>query len=104
MDDNAEDGILRAQMAGKEGVRKRQKRSVAYLDERILTYLVAIVFLVLLVVWATAKSTLVVYASLAVAALMILFWGYLQIRRIEKTRTERARQVEALRGGTRGED
>jgi len=104
MDDNAEDGILRAQMAGKEGVRQRQKRSVAYLDERILTYLVAIVFLALLVVWATAKSALVFYASLAVAALMILFWGYLQIRRIEKNRVERARQVEALRTESPGQD
>lgn len=104
MDDNAEDGILRTQLASKEGVRQRQKRSIAYIDERILTYVVALAFIALLVVWAAAESALVGYGALAVAVLTILFWGYLQIRRIDKSRAERARQVEALRAGTRGED
>ncbi len=104
MDDHAEDGILRSQLAGKDGVQQQRKKSIAYLDDRILTYLVAMLFLGLLVIWATAKSPLVVYGSLVVAILMILFWGYLQIRRIERTREARARQVEAMRTDTGRED
>lgn len=104
MDDNAEDGILRAQMAGKDGVRERQKRGIAFLDERIMIYLVAIGFLALLVIWATAKSPLVVYGSVAVAIGLTLLWGYSRIKRIEKVRAERVRQVEAMRSDPAAND
>ncbi len=98
---NAEEGIARVQAAaikahGTQGDRlqEHQKRSVAYLDERILVYVLAMAFLGLIAVWVTATSTLVLYGSLAGVILLTILWGVARVKGIEKTRQERARQTE----------
>jgi hypothetical protein len=97
---NAEEGIARIQAAaikahGTQGgkLREHQERSVAYLDERILAYVFAIAFIGLIVVWATTTSALILYGSLAAVILLTILWGVARVKRIERTRQERARQT-----------
>ena len=96
MSNNAEEGIARTQAAaikaqGTQGdrLRKHQQRSIAYLDERILTYLFALGFIGFILVWATATSTIVVYGSIAGGIVLIIAWGVMRVKGIEKTRLER---------------
>lgn len=98
---NAEEGIARVQAAatkaqGTQGrmLQQHQARSIAYIDERILTFVFIIAFIGLIVVWATATSPLVLYGSLATAILLALIWGFAQIKRIERLREERQRQAQ----------
>jgi len=97
---NAEEGIARIQAAaikahGTQGgkLREHQEHSVAYLDERILTYVFAIAFIGLIVVWATTTSALILYGSLVVVIILIVLWGVARVKRIERTRQERAHQT-----------
>jgi hypothetical protein len=96
MSDNAEEGIARVQMAQKDGQHDYHKRSVLYLNDRILTALFALAFLGLIVVWATAKSPLVIYGSLLASVLMAVLWGVVRIKRIQRIRTQRALQVQQM--------
>lgn len=98
MSDNAEESIAKVQAAnaradGAAGMQKHHGGTIAYLDERILTFLLAICMIGLLVLWATAKSALLLYGSLAAVILLTLLWGYARIRRIERIRHERAQQA-----------
>lgn len=93
MDDNAEEGISRTQLANAGDLGKRQRWNIAYLDERILIYLGALVFLGLGVVWLTAKSTLVLYGSLGLAVLLVVLWGIARINSIKRLNEERERQA-----------
>ncbi|MDH3388101.1 MAG: hypothetical protein OEN02_09355 [Gammaproteobacteria bacterium] len=100
MSDNAEEGIARAQAAaakaqGTEGdlLRGHHVRSIAYLDERILIFLLAIAFIGLIVIWATATSKLVLYGSFAAVILLSIVGGRARVKRIERTRQERERQA-----------
>ena len=98
MDDNAEAGIARTQAAaaranGAKGPQAHHTGTIAYLDERILVFLMAMAMIGLIVVWMTAKSPLVFYGSLAAVILLTFLWGYARIRRIEAERIERARQA-----------
>ncbi len=95
MDDNAEEGILRAQLQNKQGLEKRQSWGIAYVNERILIYLFALALLGLAVVWATATTAWVLYGSFAGVVAITFLWGYARIKRIELERIERQRQVEA---------
>ena len=97
MSDNAEEGIARVQLAGKDGVAQHQKRSASNLNDRASTALFAIAFVGLIVVWASATSPYVTYGSLLVAVLGIILFGVLRVRRIQRTREERARQVEQMK-------
>ena len=65
MTDNAEAGIaaVQAKAAQANGPQQHQKSSIAYLDERISTYLFAIVFMGLLVIWATASSAIIKFGA-----------------------------------------
>jgi hypothetical protein len=92
-----EESIARTQLKGTDGVGERQNRGIAYLDERILIYLGAIAFVLLCVVWATIPSPLILYGSLVFVILQVVLWGVVRIKRIERTRQERALQVEAAR-------
>lgn len=101
---NAEQGIAQTQIEGArteqgkaDALQTYQRRSIAYLDDRIFLYLGAIAFLGLLVVWATSTSALMLYGSLGVAILLTILWGVARINRIKKTREERARQVQAMK-------
>jgi hypothetical protein len=96
---NAEEGIARTQAAavkaqGTQGgkLREHQERSVIYLDERILIYVLAIAFIGLIVVWATTASALILYGSFAGVILLTILWGVARVKRIERTREERERQ------------
>ena len=86
----------REQMAGKDGLREMQKRSVIYLDERILVYLLAAAVIALFVVWATAKSALVLYGSFALVIALTVLWGVARIRGIERKRHEREMEARAF--------
>ena len=104
MSDNAEEGIAKAQAAaaqadGAAGMQRHHGRGIAYLDERIVVLLLAIAVIGLVVFWATAKSALLVYASLALVILLTVLWGYARVKAIERSRSERARQAEAWRAG-----
>ncbi len=96
---NAEEGIARTQVAaikarGTQGARlqEHQERSVTYLDERILVYVLAIAFLGLILLWVATTSALIRFTSLAAVILMTVLWGIARVKRIERTRQERARQ------------
>lgn len=97
---NAEEGIARAQAAaikahGTQGgkLREHQERSVAYLDERILIYVLAIAFIGLIAVWATTTSALILYGSFIAVILLTIVWGVARVKRIGRIRQERARQT-----------
>lgn len=102
MDDNAEEGILRAQLKNKQGLEKRQSWGIAYVNERILIYLFALALLGLAVVWATATTAWVLYGSFAGVVAITILWGYARIKRIELERLERQRQVEASQANDDG--
>ncbi len=94
--ENAEEGIARLQMAQKDGLKNYQKRSVLYLDDRILTAIFALAFLGLVVVWATATSPYITYGSLVASILIVILWGVLRIKRIQKVREQRELQVRQM--------
>ena len=96
MTDNAEEGIARVQMAQKEGLREYHKRSVLNLDDRILTAVFALAFLGLMVVWATATSPYLLYGSLVAGILIIVLWGVVRAKRIQRIRELRALQVKQM--------
>jgi hypothetical protein len=98
MSDNAEIGIAKlqaanAQAGGAAGLQKHHGGTIAYLDERVLIFILAIAMIGLLVLWATAKSPLLLYGSLIVVILLTLLWGYARIKGIERKRRERAQQA-----------
>ncbi len=97
---NAEEGIARTQAAaikahGTQGgkLREHQEHSAAYLDERILIYVLAIAFMGLIVVWATTTSALILYGSFAAVILLTILWGVSRVKRINRIRQERVRQT-----------
>lgn len=98
MSDNAEEGIARVQAAaakaqGTRGnaLQEHQSRGIAYIDERIIVFVLAMAFLGLIVVWATATSALVLYGSFAIVIVLTILWGMARIKRIERNRLERER-------------
>lgn len=100
MDDNAEEGIARAQAAaakakGADGLGEHHKWTIAYLDERILVFVLAITFIGLIILWATVKSALILYGSLVGVILLSILWGVTRVKRIERIRQERERQAKS---------
>lgn len=73
---NMEEAIAKAQLKGDAGVAGHQRRSIAYLDDRIFIALGGIAFLGLCVIWATAKSGWTLYGSFALIILMVIVWGH----------------------------
>ena len=96
MGDNAEEGIARIQMAQKDGLQNYQKRSVLYLDDRILTAIFALAFMGLIVVWATATSPYITNGSLLASILIVILWGVVRVKRIQKLREQRELQVKQM--------
>jgi len=99
MSDNAEEGIARVQLAGKDGIAQHQKRSASNLNDRAFTSLFAIAFVGLIAVWASATSPYLTYGSLLAAMLGIILYGVLRVRRIQRIRAEQERQVQQMRSG-----
>jgi hypothetical protein len=100
MSDNAEEGIARIQAAvaqsrGSEGLKQHHKWTVAYLDERILVFILAVAFMGLGVVWATTTSPLVLYGSFGGVILLVFLWGFVRIKRIETLKRQRAELAES---------
>ncbi len=98
MSGNAEEGIAKlqaanAQASGAAGLQQHHRGTIAYLDERILIFALAIAMIGLLVLWATAKSPLLLYGSLAGVIMLTLLWGYVRLKSIERTRREREQQA-----------
>ena len=94
--ENAEEGIARIQMAQKDGLQNYQKRSVLYLDDRILTAIFALAFMGLIVVWATSTSPYITYGSLLASILIVILWGVVRVKRIQRVREEREQQVRKM--------
>ena len=95
-----EQGISQAQIAAAqaqskqgEGLEKHHKWNVANLDERIFFYIGTLAILGLLVLWVAVPSALVVYGSLGVIILLIIVWGVMRIRRIDRIQKERELQA-----------
>jgi len=95
---NAEEGIAKtqakaAQAQGAAGLGKHHRGTIAYLDERILVFFIAVGMISLLVLWATVKSPLLLYGSLVAVILLTLLWGYARIKRVERVSRERTQQA-----------
>ena len=95
---NAEEGIARVQAAatraaGTQGkaLGQHHQRSISYINERVLIFVLALAVIGLMVLWATAKSTWLIYGSFAGIILLVLLWGYARIKRIDRERAERER-------------
>lgn len=95
-----EQGISQAQIAAAqaqskqgEGLQKHHQWNVANLDERIFFYIGTLAVLGLFVLWLAVPSALVVYGSLGVIILLIIVWGVLRIRRIERIQKKRELQA-----------
>ena len=102
MSDNAEAGIAQTQAAaaqakGAAGLEAHHAWNIAYLDERILVFLVAIGLISLLLLWATVTSPLVLYGSLVAVILLTVLWGVTRVKRLEATRQARAQQAQSWR-------
>lgn len=100
MSDNAEAGIAKTQMTSASGnqgeqMQQYQQRSIAYLDERIITMLLALAIIGLVIVWTTASSKLVLYGSLAGVLLLTVTWGVARVKGIEHKRQQRVQEAEA---------
>ena len=100
MSDNAEAGIARTQAAaaqakGADGLKEHHKWTVAYLDERILVFVLTIAVMGLAVLWATTTSTLLRYGSFGVLILLIFLWGLVRIKRIEAVKRQREELAES---------
>jgi Flp pilus assembly protein TadB len=97
MSDNAEEGIFRAQAAAAKdsGLQDRQKKGIAGLDERIYVFILAIGFIALAIVWAMTTSPWLLYGSLAGVILVVVIWGMVHIKRIQRIRQERDREANA---------
>jgi D-alanyl-lipoteichoic acid acyltransferase DltB (MBOAT superfamily) len=98
MSDNAEEGIARIQAAvaessGAGGLKKHHAGNIAYLDERIVVFFLAIAIIGLAVLWAGTTSALILYGSLAGVILLIILWGIARFKRLEAIRRERLRQA-----------
>jgi hypothetical protein len=100
MGDNAEEGIMRAQLAAKDGVGQHQERSASNLGDRIFTSLFALGFVGLMVVWASATSPYLKYGSLVAGIIGVILFGVLRVRRIERVRNARERQVREMQSGS----
>ena len=92
-----EESIARTQMKGGKSVSKLQSRGIGNLDDRIVTYLAGIAFVLLCVVWAVVSSPLILYGSLVFVILQTVMWGIARIRQIEQLRLIRAQQAESAR-------
>ena len=108
---NEEQGVFQAQakaaaeqLGGRDGLREMQRRSILYLDERILVYLLAAAVIGLFVVWATASSGLVLYGSLGFVIALTMLWGVARIRGIERLRRERELQARSFEADAARQD
>ena len=107
MDDNAEDGIARTQataarLRGASGLGQYHNETVAYLDDRIIVFLVAIAMVGLMTLWATTTSPWLLYGSLVVLIALVFWWGFARIRRIERLREARAQEARDWRSSEPG--
>jgi len=97
---NAEEGIARVQMAQKDGLQNYHKRSILYLDDRILTAIFVLAFMGLIVVWATATSPYIIYGSLVSSILIVIWWGVVRVKRIQRVEQQRELQVKQMQAET----
>ena len=100
MSDNAEEGIARIQAAtakagGTAGLKEHHNRNIAYIDERIVVFILAIATIGLIVLWATSSSPLVLYGSFAGVILLTVLWGLVRIKRIEARKRQRENEAKS---------
>jgi hypothetical protein len=100
MSDNAEEGIARIQAAtakskGAAGLKEHHNRNIAYIDERIVVFILSIATIGLIVLWATTSSPLVLYGSFAGVILLTVLWGLVRIKRIEAMKRQREKEAKS---------
>ena len=100
MTDNAEEGIARVQLGQKGGLQKLQAKGTKNLDDRIIISLVALAFIGLLVVWATASSPYIIYGSFVAAILVTLLFGVVRVKRIHRIRAQRELQAKQVQSNS----
>lgn len=98
----AQIAAAQAQSKRGEGLHQHHKWNVSNLDERILFFLGMLVVIGLLVLWLAVPSALVVYGSLGVIILLIVLWGVVRIRRVDRIQKERENQVKAMQSDASG--
>ena len=92
----AQEKLRKLRLAEKDGLRSYHDWNIAYVDERIYVYLLAMVMLGLILLWATSSSALLLYGSLGLVILLTLLWGIARIKGIERLRQQRARDASAF--------
>ena len=100
MSDNAEAGIAATQAnaarsQGSDGLKNYHNQSIVYINERIVVAILAIAFIGLMITWMTVKSPVILYSSLAAVILLVVLWGFVRIRSIERIKKQRAAQAES---------
>lgn len=95
-----EEAIAKAQAAaakskGADALNEHHKWNIADLDQRILVIFFTIALVGLVSLWMTAKSELVLYGSLAAVIVLVIFWGMLRLKRIQRLRQQRAEQAKS---------
>ncbi|HKJ51112.1 MAG TPA: hypothetical protein VKB27_06395 [Gammaproteobacteria bacterium] len=95
----AQEKLRKRRLAEKDGLRSYHHWNIAYIDERIYVYLLAMAMLGLFLLWATSTSALLQYGSLGLVILLTLFWGLARISRVERVRRQRARQAREAESG-----
>jgi len=95
MSDNAESGIAatQAKAARTDGLQKHHRSTIDYLNDRVFTYVFALCFVGLLVIWMISSSPYITYGSLLMAILLSLLWGVFRIKQIKQTRESRRQQA-----------
>lgn len=106
MSDNAEAGIaqtktIAAQTQGADGLDQIHRTNIAYLNERIIVFLLVLTFLSLVLFWLTTNSALLTYGSFAVFVVIAISWGVIRIRKIQATRDQRDAIAKSYRSKNR---
>ena len=96
MSDNAESGIAstQAKAAQSEGIAKHHKSTIGYLNERTVTFILALFFMLMILLWMTSSSPIVIYTSVTIVVALVILWGILKIKAIEVARQNRQQQAE----------
>ena len=89
----AQIAAAQAQSKRGEGLHQHHKWNIANLGERVFMFLGMLAVIGLLVLWLTMPSPLVVYGSLGVIILLIIVWGVVRIRRIDRIQKNRELQA-----------
>ena len=103
---NEEEGIARVQAEaikakGTQGaeLQAHQNRGIAAINDRIVVFILVLAVMGLFVLWFTSSSPLLLYGSLIAVIALLVLWGLMRIKRIDRLREERAAQARNWESG-----